>query len=256
MLLFRIFIHRSNLIFHFTNAFIFHLFSSPLGALHIQMNKYQFTPGSLLSLNSRPLTFPFPPSYLLWILLSWTFLVPNLICRPRLTTLSPTSVSLLCALKNARKSFCFDFKSKHKKSFTNSVSASCSRVKVVKRVCSSQVWFWPQDFFFFFFLGPCLQHMEVSRLEIGSELQLLACATAMTTQDLSCNLHHSSQQHRILNTLSEVRDWTHILMNTSQVGYPWDATGNSSRVCKQHFVHWTRLNWSAWMAKKKISPYI
>lgn len=151
MLLFRIFIHRSNLIFHFTNAFIFHLFSSPLGALHIQMNKYQFTPGSLLSLNSRPLTFPFPPSYLLWILLSWTFLVPNLICRPRLTTLSPTSVSLLCALKNARKSFCFDFKSKHKKSFTNSVSASCSRVKVVKRVCSSQVWFWPQDFFFFFF---------------------------------------------------------------------------------------------------------
>ena len=46
MLLFRIFIHRSSLIFHFINAFILHLFSSPLGALHIQMNKYQFTPGS------------------------------------------------------------------------------------------------------------------------------------------------------------------------------------------------------------------
>lgn len=46
MLLFWIFIHRSGLIFHSINAFILHLFSSPLGALHIQMNKYRFTPGS------------------------------------------------------------------------------------------------------------------------------------------------------------------------------------------------------------------
>ena len=49
--------------------------------------------------------------------------------------------------------------------------------------------------FFFFFLGPHLWHMEVSRLGVESELQLLAYAPATATPDPSCvcNLHHSSQ---------------------------------------------------------------
>ena len=40
------------------------------------------------------------------------------------------------------------------------------------------------------------------------ELQLLTYATATATQDPShvCNLHHSSQQHQVLNPLSEARD--------------------------------------------------
>ena len=56
-------------------------------------------------------------------------------------------------------------------------------------------------FVFSFFLGPHLQHMEVPRLGVESELQLSACATATATPDLShvCNLHRSSPQHRILN---------------------------------------------------------
>ena len=33
----------------------------------------------------------------------------------------------------------------------------------------------------------------------------------------AADLHPSSQQHRILNPLSEARDRTHILMDTSQV---------------------------------------
>ena len=74
-------------------------------------------------------------------------------------------------------------------------------------------------FFFFFFLGPHLWHMEVPRLGVKSELQLLA--TAMTMQDLSlfCDLHHSSQQCRILNPLSEARDGTHVLVDTSGACY-------------------------------------
>ena len=36
---------------------------------------------------------------------------------------------------------------------------------------------------------------------------------------LVCSLHHSSWQHRTLNALSEARDQTHILMDTSQVCY-------------------------------------
>ena len=47
--------------------------------------------------------------------------------------------------------------------------------------------------------------MEVPRLGVDSELQLQAYATA--SWDLICifDLHHSSQQRRILNPLSEAR---------------------------------------------------
>ena len=60
--------------------------------------------------------------------------------------------------------------------------------------------------------------MEVPRLGIKSELHLAAYTTAIATWDLSriCNPHHSSQQHRILNPLSEARDQIRILMDPSR----------------------------------------
>ena len=63
--------------------------------------------------------------------------------------------------------------------------------------------------------------MEVFRLGIKPELELLAYTTATVTQDLShiYELHHSSWQHGILNPLSKARDWTQILMDTSGVHY-------------------------------------
>ena len=69
---------------------------------------------------------------------------------------------------------------------------------------------------FFFFLGPYLQLMEVPRLGVESELQLLAYATAIATPDLSClcSLCHSLGQCQILNTLNEARDRTCILTDT------------------------------------------
>ena len=78
------------------------------------------------------------------------------------------------------------------------------------------------------FLGPHLWHMEVPRLGVTSELQLLAWATATATQDPShaCDLHHSSQQCRILNPKSGARDRTCIL-DTSQVLNPLSHNGNS-----------------------------
>ena len=59
-------------------------------------------------------------------------------------------------------------------------------------------------------------HMEVPRLGIQSELRLPAYArtTAMWDPSGVRDLHHSSQQHRLLNPLSEARDRTHILMDT------------------------------------------
>ena len=68
-----------------------------------------------------------------------------------------------------------------------------------------------------FLLGRHVQHVEAPSLGVKSELQLLAYSTATATRDLSrvCDLHHSSQQHQILNLLSEARDRTHILLDTS-----------------------------------------
>ena len=80
-------------------------------------------------------------------------------------------------------------------------------------------------FLFFCFLGWHLRYMEVSRLGVTSELQLLAytTATATTMPDLRsvCDLPHNSWQCQILNTLSKAKDWTSILIDASQVPYCW-----------------------------------
>uniref|UniRef100_A0A8D0XPZ1 Ceramide kinase n=1 Tax=Sus scrofa TaxID=9823 RepID=A0A8D0XPZ1_PIG len=83
-------------------------------------------------------------------------------------------------------------------------------------------------FFFCFFLGPHLQHMEFPRLRVESELQLPACTTATATADLSClgSLHHGSRQHQILNPRSEARDQTPILLEPRRGCGPLSHDGN------------------------------
>ena len=87
-------------------------------------------------------------------------------------------------------------------------------------------------FFFFCFLGLCLQHMEVPRLGVELELQLRATATATATWDSSCvcDLYHSSWQHRIPDPLSKARDQPHILMDTSPVRFRF-ATAGTPFIC-------------------------
>ena len=74
---------------------------------------------------------------------------------------------------------------------------------------------------FFCFLGLHPRHMEVARLGVEYELQLLAYTTATATWDPSqvCNLHYRSQPNGTLNPLSKARDRTCILTDTSQVPY-------------------------------------
>jgi len=69
--------------------------------------------------------------------------------------------------------------------------------------------------------------MEVPRPGVESELQLTVYATATATWDPShvCDLHHSSRQHRVLNSLSKARDRTCILMETIQVLNPLSHMG-------------------------------
>ena len=83
------------------------------------------------------------------------------------------------------------------------------------------------SFFFFVFLGPQPWHMKIPRLGVESELQLQAYTTDTEMQDPSCvcDLPHSSWQCQILNPLSEARDQSHVLMDTSQVHYCWATMG-------------------------------
>ena len=78
---------------------------------------------------------------------------------------------------------------------------------------SKDIEFWWIDFFFF--LGPHPWHMEVPRLEIELELYLPAYTTATIEPSCVCDLHHNSWQCQILNPLSEARDQTYVLKDTS-----------------------------------------
>ena len=68
-------------------------------------------------------------------------------------------------------------------------------------------------FVFLFCLEPQVQHMQVPKLGVESELQLLAYTTATAMQHLSriCNPHHSSRQRQILNPLTGARGGLHRL---------------------------------------------
>ena len=81
--------------------------------------------------------------------------------------------------------------------------------------------------FIFCFLGLHPWHMEVPKLGVEWELQLLAYTTVTATQDSShvCNLHHSSPQSQIPNSLGKARDRTCILKNTSWICFHWATAG-------------------------------
>ena len=80
------------------------------------------------------------------------------------------------------------------------------------------------------FLGSSLQHMEVPRPGVESELKFLAYTTATETQDLSCvcDLHHRLRQCWILNPLVKARDQTRNLVLPSQM-FPLCQNRNSKR---------------------------
>ena len=81
---------------------------------------------------------------------------------------------------------------------------------------------------FFCFLGPHSQHVEAPRLGVKSELQVPAYTTATPDPSHVCDLHHSSQQHQILNPLSEAWDQTCNLMGPSRIHFCCATTGTPS----------------------------
>ena len=81
-------------------------------------------------------------------------------------------------------------------------------------------------FFFFFFClfafsraAPMAQGGSQARGPIGAIATGLHHSHSNRDPTRICNLYHSSWQCRILNTLSEARNQTHVLMDTSWICY-------------------------------------
>ena len=77
---------------------------------------------------------------------------------------------------------------------------------------------------FFFFLSffraePAAYGSFQARGQIRAQLPAYTIATATTDPSDICDLHHSSWQWQILNSLSGARDGIHVLMDTSWVCY-------------------------------------
>ena len=79
-------------------------------------------------------------------------------------------------------------------------------------------------FFFFFFFFFCLFRAAYTayggsqaRGPIGAVAAGLYQSHSNTGSGCDCNLYHSSWQRQILNPLSEARDQTRVLMDSSQV---------------------------------------
>ena len=109
--------------------------------------------------------------------------------------------------------------------FTCKNSPSCSPNTFHFTQCNIPQW---QIFFFFFclFRAALVAHGDSqARGLIGAVLPTYARATAMPDQSHVCDLHHSSQQHWILNPLSKARDQTQDLMDTRWVHYHRATTG-------------------------------
>ena len=100
-------------------------------------------------------------------------------------------------------------------------------------------------FFFFCFLGPHLQCVEVPRLGVQSKQQLPAYTTVIAMQDLSriCDLHHSSLQCQTLNPLSEARDQTCILLDLNWVHYCWDTMETPNFLEDLYFIKASEQNY-------------
>ena len=86
--------------------------------------------------------------------------------------------------------------------------------------------------FVFAFLGPHPQHMEIRRLGVEWELQMLAYTPATPVLDLShiCDLHHSSWQSWILSERPGIKPET-----------SWFLVGYVSAV-----LHWELLKVRFW----------
>ena len=90
-------------------------------------------------------------------------------------------------------------------------------------------WFSVVFFFFSFMAPPTAYGHSQSRDRIKAVAASLHHSHSNTRSELTPDLHHSLKEHWIPNSLSETRDRTCILTDTSQVLNPLSHSGNSQR---------------------------
>ena len=113
-------------------------------------------------------------------------------------------------------------------------------------------------FFFFFSLETHLWHMEVAWLGAESELQLPS-----TPQPQQCRMRATSSTYTkahgnawSFNPLSEARDQTHVLMDTSWAPNPLGHSGNFLYSVLSHFTLFLFLNMFYNVYNRSIWLYI
>ena len=94
--------------------------------------------------------------------------------------------------------------------------------------------------------------MEGPRLGVESGLQLPAYTTATALWDWSpvWDLHRISRQCWIPDPLNEAGDWSHILMDPSQVCYCWATMGTLEVIIFKFHGYPSTIFFSAYMYKK------
>ena len=128
-----------------------------------------------------------------------------------------------------------------------------------------------------FRVAPAAYENSQARGQLELQLTAYATATAMLDPSHVCNLYHSSRQCQIPNQQSEARDWTRILMDTSQGCNPLSHNGNSwkflylklnskfpafceknislhlrSESIWKHIYEWLHIIWPKYNTKKKL----
>ena len=105
-----------------------------------------------------------------------------------------------------------------------------------------------------FFLGLHVWHVEIPRLGVESELQLPGYTTAIAMQDPShiFNLYHSSWQCWLPDPMTEARNWTHILMDSSRICFHCPHKGLFQRghvlSIQAVFLPWLSSDWRGFIS--------
>ena len=109
----------------------------------------------------------------------------------------------------------------------------CQSISVLQ--ISSFAYFFKNYFFIFIFFFFCIFRATPaaygdSQARWGSSR---SCSCQSKPQPQQCQIrgtsaayiHHSSRQRRILNPGNKARDWSSVLMDTSQINFCWATTG-------------------------------
>ena len=116
-----------------------------------------------------------------------------------------------------------------------SLPPPCMALKLTTLMYWTQIGTWTQGFFFGGLFVFCLLFGATLTAYGGTQVRGLIRATAAGLRHSHSNsgslshvfdLHHSSQQHCILNPLNEARDWTRLLMVPSWIHFHCATLGN------------------------------